>query len=122
MSEVPGTARRSRSQVVLGCIGLVLFATGILLAAVTAGKEWEPPVELSVVHDQAGRLFASVEFGSTGPTALRLEVVAHGKVLWSFPLARHAAAQRVILPSRLLGPKSRVVVVSKGHTLREASG
>jgi hypothetical protein len=52
----------------------------------------------------------------------QLEVVAEGKVLWSSPLSRNAAVQSIILPTGLLGAGSRVLLVSKGHTLRRVDG
>jgi hypothetical protein len=122
VGEVPRQGRRSRSQIVLGCIGLVLLATGVLLATVTARREWAPPLELSVIHEQDGQSVAKLNWGSTGPIVAQLEVVAEGRVQWSSPLSRNAAAQNVILPSSLLGPQSRVIVVSKGHTLRGVDG
>jgi hypothetical protein len=120
--EVPRWARRSRAQIVLGCVGVVLVAIGVLLATVTARKEWTPPLQLSIVHGKAGQSVATVGWGSTGPVVAQLEVVADGRVLWSSELSRNAAAQNIILPSSLLGPTSHVVVVSKGHTLREVDG
>ena len=122
MGELPRQGRRWRSQFVLGCIGLVLLATGVLLAAVMARKELAPPLQLSVLHEPAGRSVANVQWGSTGPIRAQLEVVVAGKVLWSVPLSRNAAAQDVTLPRSLLGPKSRVIVASKGRTLRRVDG
>ncbi len=122
VGEVPTQAGRSRSQILLGCIGLVLLATGALLATVTARKEWNPPLELSVIQGQVSQPVANVNWGSTGPMVAQLEVVAEGKVLWSSPLSRNAVVQSIILPTGLLGAGSRVLLVSKGHTLRRVDG
>ncbi len=121
VGAAPRQSRRSRSQIVLGCIGLVLVATGVLLGTLTAREEWAPPLKLSVIHEQDGQSVAKVNWGSTGPIAAQLDIVAQGQILWSFPLAR-SAAQNVTLPSSLLGPESRVIVVSGGHTLRRVDG
>ena len=120
--ETPRRSRRSRSQIVLGCIGLALVAAGVLLASVTARKEWVPPLELSVIHEQDGQSVANVNWGSTGPLAAQLDIVAEGKVLWSAPLSQNDAVQNVPLPSSTLGPRSRVIVVSRGHTVRGVDG
>ncbi len=116
--ETAGQSRRSRAQIVLGCVGLILVATGVLLATVTARKEWTPPLELSVTHEHDGQSVATVNWGSTGPIAAQLDIVAEGKVLWSSPLDRSGAVQSVILPRGLLTPDSLLIVASGGHTLR----
>jgi hypothetical protein len=103
-------------------MGLILLATGALLATVSARGEWNPPLELSVTHQQGRQSVANVNWGSTGPVAAQLEVVAGGRVLWSSRLSRRATLQNVILPSGLLGSESRVLVVSKGHALRGVDG
>jgi hypothetical protein len=122
VADGPRPVRRSRTQIVLGCIGLALLAIGAVLATVTARKEWTPPLELSVTQGPAGQPVADVNFGSKRPTDARLEVVGEGRVLWSSPLTGSGAAQNVVLPASLLDPKSRVVLVSGGHTLREVDG
>ena len=115
-------ARRSRVQIVMGCIGLVLVALGVLFATVSARRELVPPLELSIVHDPAGQSVATVEWGSTAPLIAQFQIVAAGRVLWSSALSPNAAPQYFILPSSLLGPTSHVVVVSQGTTLREVGG
>ncbi len=122
IAEVPRRAGHSRSQVVLGCIGLALLTIGAFSATATARKEWTPPVELSVTHGSAGQPVAEVDFGSKGPITARLEVVTEGRILWSSPLSRNAATQNVVLPAGLLDPQSRVLLVSSGQTLREVDG
>ena len=118
----PGTTRRSRSQVVLGCLGLTLFALGASLATVTSLKEWTPPPELSMVSGAAGRPVAEVRLGSAGPIAAALEVTTSGKTVWLSRLARTTAAQSVDLPASLRLDRSQVLLVSDGHTLREVDG
>jgi len=121
-TPAPSRTRRSRSQVVLGCLGLALFALGASLATVTSLKEWTPPPELSIVSGVAGRPAAEVQLGSAGPVAAGLEVTSGGRTVWRSRLARTTAAQSVDLPSRLLHNGSRVLLVSGGHTLREVDG
>lgn len=122
VADGPRASRRSRLQIVLGCIGLALLAIGAFSATATARKEWTPPLELSVTQGPAGQPVADVNFGSEGPIVARVEVVARGRVLWSSPLLRNTAAQSVILPTSLLAPSSRVRLVSSGHTLRQVGG
>ena len=47
-TRVASRTRRARSQLVLGGLGLVLFALGASLATVSSLKEWTPPPELSI--------------------------------------------------------------------------
>ena len=68
--SVPGVAAprlgrtlRTRSQFVLGCVGLALFAVGASAAVAAARTEWVPPPELSIRRAGAGR-GASRERGS----------------------------------------------------------
>ena len=58
----PRASRRSRIQIVLGCIGLALLAIGAFLATATARKEWTPPLELSVIQGRAGQPVADIKF------------------------------------------------------------
>ncbi len=118
----PGRTRRSRRQVVLGCLGLALFALGASLATVAALKEWTPPPELSVVSGTTGRPAVEVQLGSAGPIAAELQVRNAGRTVWRSGLARTTAAQRVDLPARVLDDDSRVSLVADGHTLRVVSG
>lgn len=122
MDEVSGQAHRRRPQVLLGCIGLVLVAAGLLAATLTARKEWTPPLEVSVIRGHAGQSVADVQLGSAGPIVADLEVTGEKKVLWSYPLSPTTALQTVDLPGSLLRPGSQVAVVSKGHTLRWVDG
>lgn len=119
---MPVPARRSRLQFLVGCIGLVLVAAAVLLATVTAGKEWVPPLELSVAHDPSGQSVATVTWGSTVRTDGQLEIVAGSSVLWSSPVPRDPGTQSLALPSGILRPGTRVVLVSNGQPLREVDG
>ena len=121
-ARAPGMKRRSRSQVVLGCLGLTLFALGASLATVTSLKEWTPPPELSIVSGAAGRPAAQVRLGSAGPISAALEVTFLGKTVWLSGLARTTAAQNVDLPASPLLHHSQVLLVSNGHTLRQVDG
>jgi hypothetical protein len=115
----PRPARRSRSQVLLGSLGLALFALGATLATVPSLKEWTPPPQLSVATSPAGLSVAEVELGSAGPIAATLEVRTGGRTVWRSSLAQTTAAQRVDLPTGLLRKGSRVALVTGGHRLRE---
>jgi hypothetical protein len=106
----------------LGCVGVVLVAAGVLLATVKAEPEWVPPLELSVVQGHAGHTVASVQLGSAGPIAAQLVIVADERLLWSTSLSRETGRQNVVLPSRLLLPGSLVLVESHGQSLREVDG
>jgi len=114
----PGRTRRARSQVLIGCLGLALFALGATLATVPALKDWTPPPELSVATSTTGRSVAEVQLGSAGPVAATLEVRNGGRAVWRSSLARTTAAQSVDLPTGLLNKRSRVVLATEGHTLR----
>ena len=119
------TARKSphpRSQVLLGCLGVVLFALGATVASVSSLGELTPPPELSIATSPIGHSVASVQLGSAGPIPAQLEIRNGGRTLWRSSLARTTKAQSVDLPSRLLSHGSRVVLVSGGHTLRRVDG
>jgi hypothetical protein len=118
----PRRRRLSRSQVVLGSLGLALFALGATLATLASLSEWTPPPQLSVATSPAGRSVAEVELGSAGPIAATLEVRTGGRTVWRSSLAQTAAAQRVDLPTGLLRKSSRVVLVTRGHSLRAVGG
>ena len=109
----------SRLQVALGCLGLALFALGASVATQASLKEWTTPPELSLVSGPAGRPLAEVQLGSAGPIVAELEVTTGGETVWRSPLARTTAAQRVDLPTGVLGKRSRVSVVADGLSLRE---
>jgi hypothetical protein len=120
----PGGAHRARSQFVLGCIGLALFAAGASLAVAAAQKEWVPPAELSIAmrHGQVQRTVASVDLGTAAPISAHLEVVTGGRVLWSAPLSSNSGTQNLVLPYDVLQPPSRVLVVAGGRTIRSVGG
>ena len=78
------TPRRNRSQLLLGGLGLLLFALGASLATVSSLKEWTPPPELSIatkppelsvvgtpglsaLSGTTGQSVAEVQLGSAGP-------------------------------------------------------
>jgi hypothetical protein len=120
----PGRAHRARSQFVLGCVGLALFAAGASAAVAAAQKEWVPPPELSIGmgHGQAQRPAASVDLGTAAPVSAHLEVVTRGRVLWSAPLSSNSGTQNVVLPYDVLQPSSRVLLVAGGKAIRSVDG
>jgi hypothetical protein len=118
----PRPTVRSRSQVLLGSLGLALFALGATLATVAALNEWTPPPQLSVATSPAGRSVAEVELGAAGPVAATLEVRTGGHAVWRSSLAQTTAPQRVGLPTGLLRGGSRVALVTGGHSLRVIDG
>ena len=118
------TTRRVRPQVVLGGLGVLVFALGASLATVSSLNEWTPPAELSIasrppdlsvvgtpgvsaVSGTTGHSVAEVQLGSAGPIAASLEVARGGRRVWMTPLARTTAAQSVHIPSDLLHKGSR---------------
>ena len=111
-----------RSQVLLGCLGLALFALGAIVASVSSLGELTPPPELSIATSPVGHSVAAVQLGSAGPIAAQLEIRNGGRTLWRSNLARTTTAQSVDLPAHLLSRGSRVVLVSRGHTLRRVDG
>lgn len=119
---MPTQSRRSRDQVMLCGVGLVLVMAGVALATVTARSDWTPPLELSVIHEQAGGTVALVAGGSAGPIVDQLEIRAGRTVLWSRPLSHDGAGGRIRLPSALLVPASRVALTAKGRIVREVDG
>ena len=118
----PRKSPHSRSQVLLGCLGLVLFVVGATVATVSSLGDWTPPPELSIATSPVGHSVAAVQLGSAGPIAAQLEIRNGGRTLWRSSLARTTATQSVDLPARLLRGGSRVVLVSGGHTLRRVDG
>jgi hypothetical protein len=118
----PRKSPRSRSQVLLGCFGFVLFALGATIATVASLGEWTPPPELSIATSPVGHSVAAVQLGSAGPAAAQLAIRNGGRTLWRSTLSRTTAAQSVDLPTRLLQRGSRVVLVSGGHTMRRVDG
>ncbi len=120
-APAPAGGRRAR-DVLLGALGLALFACGALLATVAAFKEYTPPPELSIVTSTSGHPVAEVQLGSAGPIAARIDVATGRKTVSLPPLARTTGPQRVDLPPALLRKGSRVLLVSGGHTLRAVDG
>jgi hypothetical protein len=114
--------RRSRSQVLLGSLGLALFALGATLATVASLNEWTPPPQLSVATSRAGLSVAEVQLGSAGPIPTTLQLRTGGRTVWRSSLAQTTTAQRVDLPTGLLRKGSRVVLVAGGHELRAVAG
>ena len=123
-SQPPGYTHRARSQFVLGCVGLALFAVGASFAVAAAQKEWVPPPELSIEMGQGPveRPVASVDLGTAAPISAHLAVVTRGRVLWSVPLSSNSATQNVVLPADVLHPGSRVLLVAGGKTIRNVYG
>ena len=66
-APAPIRTRRSRPQVVLGCVGLAFFALGATVATRAALKDWTPPPELSITTSATGHSVADVQLGSAGP-------------------------------------------------------
>jgi hypothetical protein len=119
--QPPRRTHRARSQFVLGCVGLALFAVGASFAVATAQKEWVPPPELSI-EVQQGQPIASVDLGTAAPISAYLAVVTRGRVLWSVPLSSKSATQNVALPADVLHPGSQVLLVAGGRAIRNVSG
>ena len=119
--QPPGRTHRARSQFVLGCVGLALFAVGASFAVAAARKEWVPPPELSIEVGQ-GQPVASVDLGTAAPISAHVAVVTRGRVLWSAPLSSSSAVQNVVLPADVLRPGSRVLLVANGRTIRNVYG
>jgi UvrD-like helicase C-terminal domain len=117
----PGRSHRARAQFVLGCVGLALFAAGASFAVTAAQKEWVPPPELSI-EVARGQPIASVDLGTAAPVSAHLAVVTRGRVLWSAPLSSNGAAQNVVLPAGVLRPRSQVLLVAGGRTIRNVYG
>ena len=115
-------SRHSRRQVLLGGLGVALFALGATLATVASLKDWTPPPELSITTATTGRSVAQVQLAAAGPVAAQVEVRHGDRTVWRSDLVRTTAAQNVDLPTHLLGKGSRVVLVSGGHTLRRVDG
>ena len=80
--QPPGRTHRARSQFVLGCVGLALFAVGASFAVAAAQQEWVPPPELSIEvgQGQVERPVASVDLGTAAPVSAHLAVVTRGRV------------------------------------------
>ncbi len=121
-STAPVGHHRSRRDVLLGALGLALFAGGAVVATVAAFKEYTPPPELSIGRSTTGHQVAEVQLGSAGPIAARIEIATGRKTVSLPPLARTTGPQRVDLPPALLHKGSRVLLVSRGHTLRAVDG
>jgi hypothetical protein len=117
----PGRSHRARSQFVLGCAGLALFAVGASFAVAAAQKQWVPPPELSIEVRQ-GEPVASVDLGTAAPIPAHVAVVARGRVLWSAPLSSKGGTQSVVLPADVLHRGSRVLLVAGGRTIRNVYG
>jgi type IV secretory pathway protease TraF len=119
-----GRAHRARSQFVLGCVGLALFAAGVSVTVAAAQEEWVPPPELSIAmgHGQVQRPVANVDLGTAAPISAHLEVVTRGRALWSAPLSSNNGTQDVVLPSDVLQPPSRVLLVAGGRIIRSVGG
>ena len=116
-----GWAHRARSQFVLGCVGLALFAVGASFAVAAAREEWMPPAELSIAVEQ-GQPVASVDLGTAAPISAHLAVVTRGQVRWSVPVASTSAPQNFVLPAGVLQPGSQVLLVAGGRTIRNVYG
>jgi hypothetical protein len=119
-----GRAHRRRSQFLLGCVGLALFAIGASFAVAAAREEWVPPPELSieVMRGQVDRPVASVDLGTAARISAHLAVVARGRVLWSAPLSSNSGTQNVLLPADVLHHGSHVLLVAGGRTIRDVYG
>jgi hypothetical protein len=118
---VLGWTHRARAQLVLGCAGLALFVVGASFAVGAAQKEWVPPPELSIAVDH-GQPVASVDLGTAAPIRAHLAVVTRGRAGWSAPLASSGGTQNVVLPAGVLHPRSHVLLVAGGRTIRNVYG
>ena len=117
----PGRIHRARSQFVLGCVGLALFAAGASFAVTAAQKEWVPPPELSIELGQ-GQPIASVDLGTAAGVPAHLAVVMRGQALWSALLSSSSGTQNVALPAGVLRPGSHVLLVANGRIIRSVYG
>ena len=116
----PGRTHRARSQLVLGGVGLALFAVGASFAMAGAQKEWVPPPELSIEVGR-GQPVASVDLGTAAPISAHLAVITGGRAVWSVPLSSNRGTQNVALPVALLNPGSHVLLVAGGRTIRSVN-
>ena len=122
-SEPSRPAHRARSQFLLGCAGLALFAAGASLATAAARSEWTPPPELSVNIGQVDKPVATVNLGGAVPISPHLEIVVGRRVLWSAALSPNSATQNVGIPAKVLHhPRTRLVLVAGGRTIRSVYG
>ncbi len=110
--------QRRWAQLVLGCVGLALFAAGATVATVAARRDQVPPPELSVSIGQAGGAVAQVDLGTSSPSSARLELATGDHVVWSTPLASTSKAQAIALPPDAEQAGSSVRLVTDGETTR----
>ena len=110
--------QRRWAQLVLGCIGLVLFVAGATVATVAARRDQVPPPELSVSIGQPGGAVAQVDLGTSSPSSARLELTTGDHVVWSTPLASTSKAQAIALPPNADQAGSSVQLVTDGETTR----
>ena len=117
-----GSRRPRRSGVLLGCLGLALFAVGAIVATKPAIGVWTPPPEVSIAQSTKDQSVAQVQLGSAGPVAARLEITESGRTVWHHELDKTTGTQNVDLPADLLRKGSRVELTADGQTLRWVSG
>jgi hypothetical protein len=122
--QPPGRTHRPRSQFVLGCVGLALFAAGASIAVAAAQQEWVPSPQLSIEvgRGQVEKPIASVDLGTAAPISAHLAVVTRGQVLWSIPLSSNSGTQNIVLPADVLHPGSHVLLIAGGRTIRNVYG
>jgi len=123
LGQPPGPICRVRSQFVLGCVGLALFAVGASVAVAAAQEEWVPSPELSIALEQGqvDRPVASVDLGTRARIPARLAVVTSGRLVWSVPLSSTSATQNVVLPTDSTSPGSGLLLMAGDRTIRRVS-
>jgi hypothetical protein len=115
-------SRPRRIGILLGCVGVALFALGAIVATVPALRVWTPPPELSIAQSSNDQSVARVQLGSAGPVAARLEITESGRTVWHRDLAETTGTQKVDLPAHFLHQGSRVELLAQGQALRWVNG
>jgi hypothetical protein len=117
-----GSRHPRRAGILLGCLGLALFAAGAVVATQPAIRVWTPPPEVSIAQSTQDRSVAQVQLGSAGPVSARLAITESGRTVWHHELEKTTKTQDVDLPANLLRKGSRVELTADGQTLRWVSG
>lgn len=115
-------SRRGSTQLALTCAGLAFFGVGCSSLISAAERQWNPPAQMSVLYNRSGRAVVSVELGSAGPIAAKIQVTVAGEVVYSRPLLRTTRTQSFALPSSLPLLASQVQLYSGNKKLRQVDG
>jgi hypothetical protein len=116
VSHPVDACRLSKRQRVYTAAGIVLVVVGVLLATVTARKEWQPPDQLALKVGLSGQEVVTAQL-ATASTGAYLVVVDPHQLFVLRQLQATTLAQTVVVPDSIARGSYKVLLIAPGSSL-----